>query len=270
MKKFLILLPLLAAFQTSYAVEKLVGTTVSFNTTDPVWPTSGGLSAWAYVGQVDNPPFAASGTYLRNGWVLTAAHVGPQVFYLGGNTYNYDGTTQTFGTADLRVFHLTTSPNLPDLAISAIPPTPLSAVNPGSQVGMIGYGGGQGETWGLNTVTAINQIVNSTTAFSTRYGNVSAGPNSANNQYVLIDGDSGGGDFVQQTAGVYSLVGINLGYDKLTTSQTYLTSYFADLSTYKTQIDAVTATPEPSTWTMLGLGGLMGAVVLYRRRRIAE
>ena len=265
MKKFLLLLPLLAAFQTSYAVEKLVGTTVSFNTTDPLWPTSGGPSAWAYVGQVDNAPFAASGTYLRNGWVLTAAHVGPQVFYLGGNTYSYDGTTVTFGTADLRVFHLTTSPNLPELVISAIPP-----LN-GDQLGMIGFGGGKGETWGSNTVTTTaNLTVNNTAAFSTRYGNISPGPNSATNQYFLVDGDSGGGDFIQQTPGVYSLVGINLGVDNNSSSPTYRTSYFADLSVYKTQIDAVTATPEPSTWAMLGLGGLLGAIVVYRRRQIAE
>ncbi len=272
MKKFLILLPLLAAFQTSYAVEKLVGTTVSFNTTDPMWPTSGGPSAWAYVGQVDKgSAFQASGTYLRNGWVLTAAHVAPANFTLGATIYTYDGNTQTFGTADIRVFHLTISPNLADLAISGTPPAALSPVNPGEQAGIIGYGGGVGETWGLNTVTKNNQVVTVTvggttytsTDFITNYGTTTAGGNSATNDYVLVGGDSGGGDFVQRS-GVYNLVGINEAVDGSNNS------YFVQLSTYKTQIDAVTATPEPSTWAMLGLGGLLGAVVLYRRRRIAE
>ena len=277
MKKLFFLFPLFATLQSGSAIQRIVGAsqtgTVSYNTTDPGFTVAGGASTAAYVGQVTAS--SASGTYLRNGWVLTAAHVAAGDFFLNNTTYTFDGQQQTIGQsgpndtvrADLRLFHLTLSPNLAALTISSTGPTALSPTNAGTQIEMIGYGGGQGETYGLNRVTgfASNLTVGSYTSdyFVTNFGTTTAGGNSATNEYLVVTGDSGGGDFAG-SSGAYLLYGINGAVDS------NKNSLFVQLSTYKSQIDTVTATPEPSTWTMLGLGGLMGAVVLYRRRRIAE
>ena len=274
------ILPLLFAtaicLDSAQAVERLVNNVSSFNTSEPTnadipnwetgWgaPAGSGITGWDYIGQVNG----ASGTYLRNGWVLTAGHVGAGNFTLGGTTYTLDsGSQRNIGTADLTLFHLTTSPaNLPELIIATSPPIPFSSANNGSKVAMIGYGGGQGETWGYNTVTTINQPVTFgtfvSTDFVTQFGTGTAGSRSFDNQYRLVGGDSGGGDFIYNGTR-WELAGNNEAVD----SATMRTSFMVQLSNYKAVIDPITAVPEPSSWLLIGLGIIFVAGVARKSVR---
>jgi len=245
-----------------------------FNTTAPTnsdianWNSStawgaSGITGWDYVGQING----ASGVYLGNGWVLTAAHVGAGSFLLDGTTYSVVSgssqsiTTTGFGTADLILFQISTLPTLPNLTLS------LSTPALGSSVAMLGYGGGGGnETWGLNSVTANNLLVpltaGSTTYksadFETAYGTTAYGTNNAQ----LIVGDSGGGDFIYNTfTGKWELAGINEGVDASHNS------YLVQLSYYNSQIAPIVATPEPGTWVLLVMGlTFLGYCSRYRDR----
>ena len=198
------------------------------------WPT-GSADGWNYVGQVNG----ASATYLGNGWVITAAHVGAGDFVLNGTTYNLiSGTTTslTGGSFDIVLFQVSSPPSLPALTISYLPPVPFSGQSGASQVTLLGYGGGVGaETWGLNTVNAINQTVTSlvypSTVFLTHTGTTTIGTVSITNQALVVSGDSGGGDFIYNPAtSRWELAGINDATGLGTNS------YFIQLSSYAQQI----------------------------------
>ncbi|MDD5262026.1 MAG: trypsin-like serine protease [Methylacidiphilales bacterium] len=261
------------------AIEKDVSGTISFNISPPTstdianWNTgwgSGGVTGWDYVGTVNG----ASGVYLGNNWVLTAGHVGSGTFVLGGTSYSVlagstHGIVNPDSTiADLTLFELSSAPSLPSLTIAGSAPTAFSATQSGSMVAMIGYGGGQGETWGLNTVTDVNLPIEvtvgsstySSTDFATEYGTITAGLASVTNDYVLVTGDSGGGDFIYNSASSsWMLSGINEAVD------TNQNSYMVQLNAYASQIDSITGVPEPSSLGLLGLGlGFLALVWRFR------
>lgn len=242
-----------------------------FNTTAPTstdianWNTgwgSPGITGWNYVGQMTVG--GASGVYLGNGWVLTAAHVGASNFTLNGTTYTaISGSAQNIGTADLTLFQISTLPSLPSLTLSLAPPVPFSQFQPGSSVAMLGFGGGHGETWGLDTVTQINQTVDLHPSFPyisndflTINGTYHDGSATNINSYQLVGGDSGGGDFIFNVGTqTWELAGIN----EITGTGTFNgqdvgLSGMVQLNTYAAQIQSVVATPEPETWALLGLG----------------
>lgn len=100
-----------------------------------------GIPGWNNVGQVN----AGSGTYIGNGWVLTAFHVNPGNITFDATsgspgTYLYDGqsmrlTNPSDGSpTDLLLFHLATTPTLPNLNI------PASSPALGTFVYTMGYG----------------------------------------------------------------------------------------------------------------------------------
>jgi hypothetical protein len=260
------------------------GTNGTYNTTAPTstdianWNTGWGndsVTGWNYVGTVAAGGGSASGVYLGNGWVLTAGHVGSGTFQLGGPTgptYSVvPGSVQGLSgspNADVSLFQISSLPNLPSLNIAAFPPTAFSDLTPGSSVAMLGYGEALGfttsEAWGLNTVTQTGVTVNidntnfSTTDFETAYGTTlsMSGLSSVTNDYYLNVGDSGGGDFIYNSSlGEWQLAGINEAVDTSNDD-----SYMVQLSTYRSQIDAIIATPEPSSAVLLGFGvlGLLG------------
>jgi len=152
-----------------------VDTTSGYNTTAPTnsdvanWNSStawgsSGITGWDYVGVVEAPGGNASGVFLGSNWVLTAAHVGSGDFLLDGTTYSVvagseEEITNSNGTADLTLFQISSAPDLPALTISTQAPSVATRYNPGSSMVMIGYGGGQGETWGLNSVTSQGFLV---------------------------------------------------------------------------------------------------------------
>lgn len=221
------------------------------------WGASG-ITGWDFVGNVNG----ASGVYIGNGWVLTAGHVGPGNFTLQGTTYTaVNGSaltlTDTNGTADLTMFQIASAPALPLLPIATTAPTPFSNFNAGTSVVMLGFGGGQGETWGENTVTTTNLLVQitsygttfNTIDFKTAFGTTTAGRSRVTNTAQFIAGDSGGGDFNYDTSsGRWKLVGINEATDANNNA------YMVDLSHYAAQINkAVPVVPDPRILTLFGI-----------------
>ncbi len=264
-----LLRPLLAVFllvATAFslrAVEIVTSTNSYYNTSDtisltlPSWSSGWGSGGdgWNYVGQVNG----ASAIYLGDGWVLTAGHVGSGTFTLDGYTYTTTGvsystfTNSSTGTtnADLTLFQIsTTSTTGHLLSLSSL--TITSSLQSGSTDVIIGYGGGS-ESWGINTITATNQLVSVSgylsVDYSTAYGTTGGPGHSTTNNAELVTGDSGGANFVN-VSGTWELAGINEAVDTNTG-----TSYFVQLSTYQSQITAImSAVPEPGTWALLGLG----------------
>jgi len=260
------------------------GTNSTYNTTAPTgtnnadWTTgwgNGSVTGWNYVGTVAVSGGYASGVYLGNGWVLTAGHVGAGNFQLGGPTgpiYDAAGPGQGLhgSTADVWLFQISSSPSLPSLNIATSPPTAFSFLQAGSSVAMLGYGEAGGgtttEAWGLNTVTQASETVDiqntnfSSTDFETAYGTTTSGLSSVINDYYLNSGDSGGGDFIYNSSlGEWQLAGINEALDDNNDS------FMIQLSSYESQIGAITGVPEPSPVAFFGLG----ALALLGRWRIA-
>lgn len=237
------------------------------------------LTGWDYVGRVGG----ASGVYLGNGWVLTAAHVGAGSFTLSGTTYSLvpgssRGITNANGTADLTLFQISGPPALPVLSLRSTAPSVASFSVTGSTVAMIGFGGGQGKSWGANTVTLANQLINVngaiTSAFGTVYGSKTYnGPGNQsrtiNNPATLVGGDSGGGGFIYNaTASRWELAGIHSAVGTLNTGENY--SFMVQLDVYRSQILSITAVPEPGlTAAMFALGlfvVISGRAAVKRRR----
>lgn len=245
---------------------------------DAGWGQSG-ITGWNYVGEING---GASATYLGNGWVLTAGHAGSGDFNLDGNTYTeIPGSAQTIGTADLSLFQIDTTStsgtqlSLPALALSSSDPVAFNGAT-GTQVVIIGYGGSSpdgNESWGVNTVTQINQSVAIGSSyvsndFLTILGTTTIDGHSVTNNAQLVAGDSGGGDFIRNPAtGLWQLAGINEAVG--TTSQGQQLSAFVQLDSYAPQIEAaMTPVPLPaSVWLMLcGVGGMGGLGIMLRRR----
>ncbi len=165
-----------------------------------------------------------SAVYVRNGWVLTANHVGENPVTFGGVTYlpiagssvrfeNPDGTL-----ADLRAFKLATRPALPALSIASQPPSPNDLVT------LIGHGRDRGAAtsfmgvdgwawlgsrtmrWGTNRISEIDQVNLDTRSFVIVYDDRTTGP-PGQHEADIVNGDSGGAAFLGSGAGA-ELIGI--------------------------------------------------------------
>lgn len=242
------------------------------NTTNP------SFFGWDYVGDVNN----LTGTYLGNGWVLTANHVGAGNFTLGGVTYLWiPGSevqldNQAPPLADLVMFQVTPEPPLP--------PLPLRTTKPpiGEFSIVIGCGRDRGsetmwdpngpfppppnelfgwnwaptrtKRWGTNEVEGFPVgLVNSTVAFYTVFDDGQLLPESQ-----AANGDSGGAIFTinptgTELAGLIYAVGPSLGQSAETSLFTNLT-FAARIDFYHDQIQEIML-PEPT-------GGLAWGIVL--------
>jgi hypothetical protein len=292
-----IVIILLAAFLLTPA--RAVENGSSYQTMEPTstqvpnWTTgwgAGGITGWDYVGQVN----AASGIYLGNGWVLTAGHVGTGNFVLGGNTYALIvGSSQSisngYGTADLCLFQIdTTSLNnsavltLPPLVLATLDPIPFAYGTPGTSVVIIGYGGGQGESWGFNTITQTNIPIPITvngnnfdsndfltlTGVTTYDNPQGPGSQSITNNAQLVFGDSGGGVFnYNAVTNQWNLAGLNEVTGTDDSGQDL--SGFVQLDTYASQIEAIAGPPPNDSPTMPLPGLWIMACLLFLAARKA-
>ena len=223
-----------------------------------------------------------SGTavYLGHGWVLTVMHVGA-----GATLFQNVWYDEVAGSAvqlanppgvgyspfsDLLLYKISASPNLPSLLISQSAPTV------GWEVTMAGNGRGRSNSqeaywtsswtpatipspyaghiwastqsmrWGTNVISTVSIPTgvgsNSETAFATQF--------TGNTQYDAqgTPGDSGGGVFHKDAAGIWNLAGLMFSTSSLSgqpwgVSVYGNSTYSADLSVYRGQIYHTLALP---------------------------
>jgi Trypsin len=228
--------------------------------TNTVPPTDG--VPWDNVGSHNG----STGVYLGDRWALSAEHVGPGDITLLGTTYRYDGIsyrlTNSDGTAtDLVLFHLASSPPLTNLVLASSSPSIGSAVdmigcgrisagptNVGSFSGFAWTPYTGIKSWGNNKVSGVLQTANG------GLGNVTVFPTTFNqtpqtsHEGQLAPQDSGGGAFWLST-GTWQLAGINLyisANDSTNSAALYTSmSYYANIPTYRSQINALVASGAP-------------------------
>ena len=261
-------------------------------------------------GNVGMVSSGASGVYLGNGWVLTAKHVSVGDITLGGVTYSYDGggsyliknPTGIDGIdsyyTDLKLYHLTEEPDLPEIKIATEPPSA------GTVVYYVGYGHKQSEeisywnvdssggsyvwtegtsssyywgytatgplefSWGYNQVvryTETGSVVGSVTlADGTDILGLRTIFNSEDFNGQAVSGDSGGAAFYQDANGDWVLGGIISCVQTLPNSPTLalrdaVTNSVA-LACYQDQILEI-ITPEPIAGDANGDGVVDGSDV---------
>src|SRR5208283_194918 len=212
---------------------------------------------WANVGTIGG----LTGTYLGNGWMLTAGHVGAGPVVLGGRRFSAvpDSTVQLRNQdgslADLIVFRIQGAPHLPRLRVAAATPkvgTPVVLIGNGRDRGApllwsghegFDWGTPSAMRWGTNTVFKNAVRGNSTDAFVTQFRKDGATPYEAQ----AAVGDSGGAVFVK-VRGKWRLAGVLygvVGFDK----QPRETALYgnltlsADLARYRAEIEKLKGKP---------------------------
>ncbi len=168
-----------------------------------------------------------TGVYVRNGWVLTASHVGAGSIVLGGVSYDpIPGSAFRFGNpdgseADLLAFKLQERPPLPELLITNDPAAVGTLITiigrgrnrgaPTTWMGQDGWSWGPGAAirWGTNRIAQTGNFSLDTETFWTLFDDL---PGSAPGQHEadLVSGDSGGAAFVGSGPSA-ELVGILIG-----------------------------------------------------------
>ena len=223
--------------------------------------TTSSIPGAAYVGYIigkDGNPL--SGTYLGNGYVLTAGHVGAGNFTLGTSTYDYvAGSAVNIGDADLTLFRISGDPGLTALTLPTLTNPP---VVDSTSFYMIGYGGGNGESYAQDTVTETD-VPTTVPGYPYASFDFEEETGTDGNTATLISGDSGGGDFTDVN-GNLMLIGINEALLEDVENGPVVGSAFVQLNDYSALIEA-DMTPEPSTWLLFGSG--LAAMVLWLRRR---
>ena len=215
MQRLLVLALLLVVAPATCAL--VIGSDAGDANTRPPAPDPG----WANIGRRNG--FAA--TYLGNGWVITALHVGAGDVVLGGVTHRALpesairlGTGHGPPTTDLVVFRIEPRPDLPELPIRPTPPEVGDRAlligagcirgEPTSWNGMSGFTWGPISTlrWGTNLVAMVGLDVragdNVTPGFALRFD-----PGGTRFEAQAAHGDSGGPVFIPRQ-GRYELAGI--------------------------------------------------------------
>ena len=218
-----------------------------------------------------------SGVYFRNGWVLTANHVGDGALVLAGTSHApIPGSTVRFTNpdstqADLIAFKLATRPALADVAITDNPATLNTlitvignGVGRGSATSWMGVSGWQWsgastKRWGTNRISGIDETSLDTRAFRITFDQIS-NPPAGQHEADVVTGDSGGGAFTG-SGGTAELVGILFAHATFvgqpgSTSLYGNVGLIVDLFAYRGDILAVTDRPDCSDGLDDDLDGL--------------
>lgn len=255
------------------------------NTTNP------NFFGWDYVGEVNG----LSATYLGDGYVITANHVGPGDFTLDGETYLWVPGSEVqlesnpSNLADLVMFGVSPKPALDPLQIRTTPP-PV-----GEFLIMIGRGRDRGsdtswdpngpfppppdvllgwnwdtttsKRWGTNEVKSLTTgLISGTVSFYTEFDDGEILP-----EAQAAGGDSGGAVFslnasATELAGIIFAAGPTPGQPADTALFTNLT-FIARLDFYREQIEDVITVPEPALGTGLPFGIALLLMLDRRRKR---
>lgn len=241
--------------------------------------------------------------YLRNGWVITANHVGIGDILLDGGVYAHvpgsgvqlDNGDGTF--ADLLVYAITPIPTLPDLEIRANPSLPTGEVilvgkgrdrgaasdtddpgiwtPPGNPVPAIPgfyWGNTSSLRWGTNEVTGYWTLGDPDTESIYTLFDDTGSLDHTPDECQGANGDSGGALFAKDGLdwelagiiwGIANFGGQNPNVSALRGNATIA----ADLSFYQVDIDAITATPvpEPAVVLQLVAGAAITGLMAQRR-----
>ena len=226
-----------------------------------------------------SPTHGAGVTYLGNGWIITANHVSvgatSNTVVLGGNTFTIDDPTTGVAlhnpdnsTADLKLYHLSTTPNLPSLVAlidSAAPSGRVIMVGNGLNIGTQHYWhvntslpawqwteqsppanpgpndasgfditGGHIIRWGENTVASTGLLVNDgagiTSMFTTEFDDLQyTGVAPLASEAQATNGDSGGAVFAL-VGGQWQLSGIMLATNDPYNNQPANTAILGDVT----------------------------------------
>lgn len=227
--------------------------------------------------------------HLGDGWILTAHHVGMGDVDLGGTVYPHvPGSDQRLANpdasaADLLVFRIYPFPSAPLVPIVAMPPvlgTEVVLIGQGRNRGSAtswdpngppppgpigGYAWAPGRTlrWGRNHVEDYPpDPVLGTWSFATVFDE-----GVSEDEAQAVPGDSGGAAFTFDGS-QWELVGvvyaIELYADQPAETSLYgQSTYVADLSVYRDEIEQIIALPEPAHGLICGLAAL---VALGRHR----
>jgi hypothetical protein len=259
---------------------------------------------------LDDPGFAnvgvrgsLTGVYLRNGWILTANHVGLGDIWLDGTVYTaIPGTATQLSDegifADLVVFAVTPIPSLPDLEIRS------NSNLPNGEVILVGHGLNRGVPsdtddpgiwtpppdnpsppiggwywdvvselrWGTNTVEDFWTAGNPPTKSFFTVFDEPGDPGHTDHESQTANRDSGGALFAKQgpnweLAGILWGSGVFVGQNFNTSALRGNASIAGDLSVYRDEIMALTATPVPEPSVVLQLCTGAAVVAGMKRRR---
>ncbi|HEX8372374.1 MAG TPA: hypothetical protein VF585_06320 [Chthoniobacterales bacterium] len=254
---------LLLGIKASHAVQVFTTNPAGQDFYESAPPNELGFS---YTGTVNS----ASGVYLGNYngtyYVLTADHVGGGDFTLGATTYSQVANSymQIAPGVDLGVFAITATDTTQLDALTNLVLSSGGAV--GSDVNMIGYGGGE-KRGGFNTVDSRQPLTYMVNGESYAVQALITDFDSVEGQAQAIGLDSGGGVFRASSSGTFQLDGIMVVEGTRTNgdqTQTPITGS-VDIATYRQAI--LVAIPEASSVGMLLIGGLFAGGVCFFRSK---
>lgn len=258
---------------------------------------------WDSVGRVAGTDLSqtsstGSAIYLGNGFMLTANHVtlgmDQRVTFDGVTSFAVDmtfnggtGAKQVAAGVDLKVFKLATNPSVSAVALDSTGGFISNAT-------LVGFGVGRGATslgtspvawgaldtvakrWGTNVPRALQTVSYSGYSYSALVsiaGNSTASPAGVGDNEAAITLIDSGSAMFQFISGTWYLIGVGTTVEQLNTT-TYASdsvsaldrgdaNFHASVATYRPNILAII--PEPSTYGLLVMGGLITAWRIRRR-----